>query len=144
MPCFKLLLADDDEDDFFIIRQAFEEFGRPYDLVHIKDGKQLLEHLSVISKSGQQLPDLVLLDVNMPEMDGVQALEHIRSDVSYSGMPVFMYSTSASDDERQTCIRLGANGFFTKAYSYRKILAFVSDIDAYLNGGLLTRLSIHA
>lgn len=133
MTSFRLLLADDDEDDFFIISQAFEELGRPYDLQHVRDGKELLDYLSATSEAGRQIPDLILLDINMPLVNGFQALEMIRNTSAYAQVPVFIYSTSVDTEEIQKCMRLGANAFFTKAYTYKKVLAFVADIDLFLN-----------
>jgi len=133
MAGFRLLLADDDEDDFFIIRQAFEELGRPYDLQHVRDGKELLDYLSANSGAGRQIPDLILLDINMPLINGFQALEIIRKTEAYAQVPVFIYTTSIDHEEKRRCMELGANAFFTKAYTYKKVLAFVADIDLFLN-----------
>lgn len=133
MSGFRLLLADDDEDDFFIIRQAYEELGQPYDLHYVKNGKELMDYLSANAEAGRQIPDLIILDINMPLVNGFQALEMIRNKSAYAQVPVFIYSTSVDDAEKQKCMRLGANAFFTKAYTYKKVLAFVADINSYLN-----------
>jgi CheY-like chemotaxis protein len=128
MAGFRLLLADDDEDDFFIISQAFEEFGRPYELQYVRNGKELLDRLNVI-----QVPDLIVLDINMPLVNGYEALEQIRSTSAYASVPVFVYSTSEDNGEKHKCMMLGANAFFTKAYTYKKVQSFVTDIDLFLN-----------
>lgn len=134
MAGFRLLLADDDEDDFIIISQAFEELGRPYDLHHVRNGKELLDYLYTIPGSGTQVPDLILLDINMPLINGFQALEKIRDPGgACAQVPVFIYSTSMDSEEKQKCMMLGANAFFTKAYTYKKVLSFVTDIDQFLN-----------
>ncbi len=133
MAGFRLLLADDDEDDFFIIRQAFEELGRPYTLQHVRDGKELLDYLSTNVEGGRQIPDLIILDINMPRVNGFQALEMIRKSETYAEVPVFIYSTSVTSEDKQKCMMLGANAFFTKAYTYKKVLAFAADIDSFLN-----------
>ncbi len=126
---FRLVMADDDDDDFFIIRQAFEELGLLYDLKHVRNGKELMDYLS---GPGLQMPDLVLLDINMPLVNGFQALEMMRNTTACAQVPVFIYSTSVDSEDKQRCIGLGANAFFTKAYTYKKVLAFVADIDLFL------------
>lgn len=132
MAGFRLFLVDDDDDDFLIIRQAFEELGQAYELTHVRDGKQLLDRLRSLSADGKTLPDLILMDINMPKLNGLETLAAIRSDKTYVKLPVFMYSTSVNADDRQKCMQLGASAFFTKAYSYKKLLSFASEIDAFL------------
>jgi CheY-like chemotaxis protein len=132
MAGFRLLLADDDEDDFFIISQALEELERSYSLEYVRNGKELLDRLHLQEKSGQPAPDLILLDINMPLVNGFEALEQIRNTGAYAQMPIVMYSTSSSGEERDRCMMLGANAFFTKAYSFKKVQSFVTDIDQYL------------
>lgn len=129
MTKFRIVIADDDVDDFFIIRQAFEELRHNHIIEHVKDGRQLLDHISFASP----LPDLILLDIHMPVVDGIKALELIQKDKFLSGIPVVIYSTSRCPDQKRRCEQLGANAFVTKAYSYKKVLLFVRGLHDFLS-----------
>jgi CheY-like chemotaxis protein len=128
---FRILVADDDEDDYFIIREAFNEFI-PHEISHVYDGQQLLEHLQQQLELKQKFPDLILLDINMPKMDGVKALQYIKSSEIFSHIPIVIYSTSSDQVQKKVCNDLGANGFVSKGYNHGEISDFVRSINRFL------------
>src|SRR5690349_12318827 len=90
-----ILLADDDDDDQFIIKEAISEFNNEHIKVSsVYDGLQLIDFLS---KKGafmnETFPDLILLDINMPIMNGIQALTQIKNNKEFRSIPICMIST---------------------------------------------------
>jgi CheY-like chemotaxis protein len=131
MTKFRILVADDDEDDYFIIREAFDELV-PHEINHVYDGQQLLEYLGHQLELNQSFPDLILLDINMPKMDGVKTLEYIKSSEIFSHIPIVMYSTSSDHLQKKACNELGANGFISKGHNHGEIIDFVRGINLFL------------
>ncbi|HZF66303.1 MAG TPA: response regulator [Chitinophagaceae bacterium] len=95
--CHKLILCvDDDEDDLSMLREALNREGDTYHIIVAFDGVHALELLQQIKQSHQQLPCLVILDINMPRMDGRETLSALQRDSELSTIPVVLYSTSSS------------------------------------------------
>jgi CheY-like chemotaxis protein len=102
------------------------------ELSRVIDGTMLMEALLLVA-STEKLPDLVLLDINMPKMDGIKALELIRNDVSLFEVLV-MYSTSNDPGQVKLCYALGANGFRAKAFNPGQVPPFATDVVGFLSG----------
>jgi CheY-like chemotaxis protein len=111
-----ILLADDDDDDQFIIKEAISEFNNEHIKVSsVYDGLQLIDFLS--KKGGfvdESFPDLILLDINMPIMNGIQALTQIKSSKQLRDIPVCMISTLRTEEQQSKCKSLGALDFYCK------------------------------
>lgn len=129
---YKVLITDDDDDNFFLIKQAFTDLKLNADLKHLKNGQLLIEYLSELQRKGKPLPGLIVLDINMPVMDGLSALKIIRGNSLHAKIPVFMYTTSNSIEERDNCMGLGATAYFTKAHRYDQVLTFVNNINRFV------------
>lgn len=129
---YKILVADDDEDDYSMIYYAFKEIGSEYFIERVSDGEQLLSHLNFCDTENTRLPDLILLDINMPRVDGVKALGIIKANSKFANVPVLMYSTCGDEKVKKQCAALGANGFATKDCSNDKTNALVNAISLYL------------
>lgn len=112
-----ILMADDDEDDCLFAKLAFEQIGK-HDLRFVADGLELLRYLSPEEKQGDLLrfprPDLILLDLNMPQMDGREALKIIRSDPQLTKIPVWIVTTSQEERDILWSKKAGAAGFLIK------------------------------
>jgi CheY-like chemotaxis protein len=136
---FRILVADDDEDDFFILKQAFADHGTQHRIERAKDGKQLLDILHASIHLKERLPDLIIMDINMPKVDGIRALEILKGVAILKGVPIIMYSTSTDSEQRIKCLKLGAENFHTKGSKAKEIEAFVNIIIHFLNQRKLKR-----
>jgi two-component system, response regulator len=131
---FTILVADDDDDDFMTINEAFEELRQSIKMIHVTDGQKVLTYLQKCIEMQHQLPDLILLDINMPRMDGIEALQRIKNSDEFKDIPILMYSTSSDMQQMRKCYSIGANGFVTKGSSFKIVLTFANNILNFLSG----------
>jgi CheY-like chemotaxis protein len=117
-----MLLAEDDSDDRLLVKDAITECGWPGELRCVEDGEELLDYLRKRGKYTQAAqaptPGLVLLDLNMPRMDGREALRAMRADASLRRTPVVVFTTSRADTDIARLYDLGANAFVTKPVQF--------------------------
>jgi CheY-like chemotaxis protein len=114
-----ILYAEDDADDLYMVRQAFERFDGTTQLLHVPDGLQALQQLKMAAKEGP-LPCLVILDINMPGMDGRETLMHIRQHPVLKDLPAVLFTTSSSDADRKFAEEWNAK-FITKPLLYSEL-----------------------
>lgn len=113
----KILLADDDKEDQLILSDAFEQIGIT-NVVHFEDnGENALRHLEQCFTSNA-LPQLIILDLNMPRMNGTQTLRLVKKDDRFKHIPIIIYSTSLNNIEKDECIRLGAHSYIIKPLTF--------------------------
>lgn len=106
-----VLLIEDDEVDVLNVRRAFRKRGFTQELMLAKDG---IEALSLLENNADEsLPDLILLDLNMPRMGGFEFLKKLKES-PYSNLDVYVMSTSSEDSDRDLAIELGASGYIIK------------------------------
>jgi len=108
-----ILLAEDDEDDRLFFRDFLKDREDVRLLSPVENGIELLNTLS-IAKEKNVLPDLIILDQNMPKLNGVQTLQRIRQDKDYDDIPVFVYSTYTTDELVKNCMSIGATLVLSK------------------------------
>ena len=119
MESFKILLVDDDPEDRAIIQEAMETIEAG-DIIHFaENGEQALEILEQGVQTNQ-LPCIVVLDLNMPRLNGTETLRLIRANERLKDISVVIYSTSINPLEKEKCMRLGANEYITKPLSYKE------------------------
>lgn len=119
-----ILIIDDDSDDLELFAEALQECAPHVRLTKAMDGCEGINHLS----DSKPLPDLIFLDINMPKMDGWQCLEQIKKSDVLGKIPVYMYSTSSHDEEKQRALQSGATSFITKPDSFRLLVEILSEI----------------
>lgn len=130
-----ILVADDDADDRMLIADAFEEarLNNPVDFV--QDGVDLMEYLRREGKYEDRkkdpLPGLILLDLNMPRMDGRAALGEIRSDEALRKIPIVILTTSKSEEDIIRTYDLGVNSFITKPVTFDGLVDVVQVLSRY-------------
>ncbi|MHC1725344.1 MAG: response regulator [Syntrophobacteraceae bacterium] len=114
-----LLMADDDAEDCMLATEAFELSGVNAAFSCVEDGVELIEHLSKSSHSGTGgLPDLILLDLNMPRKDGRKALLEIQSEPAFQHIPIIILSTSKEERDISFSMSAGARAFITKPATF--------------------------
>ena len=109
----RILLAEDNDGDVFLVRRALEKRGISHELVVAHNGEQALDWLDS-TETMQLAPELILLDLNLPRIDGAQLLSHIRKSDRFSRTPVIVLTSSDSPKDRQMALELGANLYFRK------------------------------
>jgi|APSaa5957512535_1039671.scaffolds.fasta_scaffold15907_4 CheY-like chemotaxis protein len=111
-----ILIAEDDEDDFSLLEEALDMFARPVKKYRTIDGEELLEVLFHPSEGSEvfALPDLILLDLNMPKKNGFEALTEIRKTPGLRQTPVVILSTSKNKEDINKAHELGANHYIAK------------------------------
>lgn len=121
------MVADDDGDDQFFFGQALRELKLPHELQAVYNGLQLMDLLKS-NKSGGERPDLVILDLNMPLLDGYGVLEQMGQDPELRQIPVFILSTSRFDHHAVRSRELGARQFYSKPYRFEELKEIVQEI----------------
>lgn len=127
---YKIIVADDDADDQYLIKQAFRETLKSYNVQAVSNGMELLELLFETGKGRVEKPDCIILDLNMPLVDGFQVLEKLRKEKSTSDIPVFILSTSRFERDRIKSEEMGANGFYSKPYQFDELKRIIRNICA--------------
>jgi CheY-like chemotaxis protein len=121
-----ILLADDDEDDRLMTRDALLDARLHNELRNVVDGVDLLEYLRregpYTDPSEAPWPGLILLDLNMPRMDGREALAVLKSDPELRSIPVVVLTTSRADEDVVRSYDLGVNSFITKPVTFQGLV----------------------
>ena len=124
-----IVLADDDEDDVLLALDALNEVRLANDVKVVRDGVELMEMLR--GRSREDLPQLILLDLNMPRKDGRQVLEEMREDPDLRAIPVVVLTTSTSPEDLQKAYDLGANSYISKPVTFHGLVEAMKVVRRY-------------
>src|SRR5690606_38825923 len=102
-----MLIADDDEDDIYLLDAAFKESHLDVKVDFVQNGLEVLSYLDKINGSNP-LPDLIVLDLNMPLLSGPETLLKLKGSMRYNKIPVVILTTSISEKEKAHCLEMGA------------------------------------
>jgi CheY-like chemotaxis protein len=128
----RILLVEDNSGDEFLILDAFEQASYPHQIEVARDGEAAIERLEPKSAgAGADLPDLVLLDLNLPRLDGRDVLKAIKTHAELRHIPVLMLTTSSAPRDVQDCYDLHANAFLTKPFRVEEYENIVESIGAF-------------
>lgn len=123
----KLIIADDDDDDQLMLKEIISDYSSFIKTTSIPDGKKLMEHLSK-----GEIPDLLLLDLNMPYKTGIECLAELRTEKKFKKIPVVILTTSKNKKDIDLCYALGAKLFYPKPCdieSFRELIHSILEID---------------
>jgi len=130
-----ILLVEDNPDDVELTRIAFAEAGSDHRLAVVSDGAEALDYLMGrgrhADRAGAELPTLVLLDLNLPKLDGREVLEAIRANDATRKLPVVVLTTSAEPFDVDQVYALGANSYIQKPVEFERFVDVVRQIGLY-------------
>jgi CheY-like chemotaxis protein len=128
----EVLLVEDDPGDVMMTREAFQDYKLRNQLHVVSDGAEAMAFLRQEGQyAGRPRPDLVLLDLNLPRMDGRQVLEAIKSDPELASIPVVVLTTSENEDDVLRSYSLHANAYVTKPVDFQRFIEVVRQIDDF-------------
>lgn len=132
MSVIQILLVEDNEGDILLTLEAFKEIKAKNNIAVVKDGEEAIEFLK---KEGQYtdsiMPQLILLDINMPKINGIEVLDFIKKDDRLKKIPVIMLTTSSSESDIAACYEKSANCFITKPLDFGKFLNVIESIETF-------------
>jgi CheY-like chemotaxis protein len=127
-----VLLVEDDPGDTLMIREAFEQHHITHRLHHVPDGVEALAFLHGEGEhAGSPRPDLILLDLNLPRMDGREVLKRVKGDADLRAIPVVVLTTSDADEDILRSYDLHANAYVTKPVDFDRFIEVVRLTDDF-------------
>ena len=126
-----VLYADDDIDDKTWVSEACKAVNSSLQIVFVENGRQALEYLE--QQSEGEKPHLIVLDLNMPELDGRQTLKRLKADSRFAHIPVVIVTTSNNKMDMEVCKRLGASLYLTKPDTHAEWQNIVREFQPYVN-----------
>jgi CheY-like chemotaxis protein len=124
-----ILLADDDEDDREMFKNAVAQISSRFRMIMVGSGQAALDVLSTLSSV--ELPCLIVLDINMIDLDGMQTLEALQKDSKYDQIPKIIFSTTLSNENRLKFISLGATAVIIKPARMAEMILCIKKMLAY-------------
>lgn len=130
-----ILVAEDDEGHATLIRKNLQRAGIVNDIVHFKDGQEALDFLLRRGQGPKRehgMAYLLLLDIRMPKVDGVEVLRQVKADKELKKMPVIMLTTTDDPREVENCHTLGCSSYLTKPIDYEDFVAVIRQLGLFL------------
>jgi CheY-like chemotaxis protein len=123
-----ILLVEDDSVDAMTVKRAFKDLNVTNPLVHTLNGEEALNHLRAESNGN---PCVILLDLNMPKMNGFEFLKVVKADDALKSIPVVVLTTSQEEQDVVESFKLSAAGYIVKPVDYKKFVDAMRAIDIY-------------
>lgn len=125
-----ILYVDDDSDDCLILQSSLKDAGSASQLIFANDGEEAVKYLNSVAPTS--LPNLIVMDLNMPRWDGRRTLSYLKSQPHLAGIPVVILSTSENKVEKDACAQLGAASYFKKPFHYDGYKSIINDFSRYM------------
>jgi CheY-like chemotaxis protein len=124
-----ILVAEDDPTDAYFFQRAFKRAGLPVLLHFVRDGQEVIDYLQgegpFTSRTAHPLPQLILLDLKMPRLDGFEVLEWVRKQPALNNLQVVIFSSSGEPKDINRAYGLGANWYLVKPHSMDELTELV-------------------
>ncbi|MBU3004597.1 response regulator [Paraglaciecola arctica] len=134
MKPLKILVAEDNDDHAEMIVEALEVYNPENTINRFSNGEQLIAHLETLQRQNIEkhlLPNLILLDIKMPIMDGLEALQLIKQNVTFKHIPVMMVSTSENALDIEQSYKNGANSYIVKPFDFTEFAQKICDVNRF-------------
>jgi len=129
-----ILLVEDDENDILITKRAFDRYNLKNTLYVVRDGEEALDFIyrrGDFEDESIPTPGLILLDINMPRMNGIEVLRHLKKDPDKKRIPIVMLTTSRREQDKIESYNLGVNSYVVKPVDFNKFIEAVTTINLY-------------
>jgi CheY-like chemotaxis protein len=127
----QIIIVDDDHEDQLIMLEYLKESGHDANVQFMQNGRQLINYLEQLPE-GASLPPLIVMDLNMPIVNGTQTLMNIKRNQRFRDVPVIILSTSENENEKRKCLSLGAVEYLVKPSTYDEGSRLVEKFTAYI------------
>ena len=131
----EILLVEDNMSDAELTIRALKKNNLSNKLVHLKDGAEALDFIfgtgEYAGRNINDKPKVILLDLKMPKISGIQVLQKIKSDERTKKIPIVVLTSSKEDPDIEECYRLGVNSYVVKSVQFEKFLTAVSELGLY-------------
>ncbi len=131
-----IVLAEDDEGHANLVQRNLKRAGIVNEVVHLKDGQEALDYLRCEGPYKGRIPDgplLVLLDINMPRVDGIEVLRQLKSQERTAKLPIIMLTTTDNPHEVARCYQLGCGVYVTKPVVYEEFVEAIKRLGMFLS-----------
>ena len=136
-----ILIVDDDEGHAILIRENLEAAGLRNPIRHFRDGQAVLDFFAQRPGAGESF--LVLLDIRMPKVDGIEVLRRLKADAELSKLPVIMLTTTDDSREVERCYELGCNVYIQKPVDYERFAEAIRRLGLFVSLVLVPSMSSH-
>lgn len=130
-----ILLIEDNIDDADLTIRALKKNNTVFSLIHLKDGEEALDYIfckgNFANRDSNDLPKIIILDLKMPKIDGIEVLNKLKSDLRTKIIPVIVLTSSNQTKDIQECYRLGANSYIVKPVEFEGFVSTISNIGHY-------------
>ena len=123
-----VLLLEDDTVDAMTVKRAFKDLNVANNLVRLINGE---EGLNYLKKDSNERPCVIILDLNMPKMNGLEFLKYVKDDPELKAIPVVVLTTSKADQDKFECFNRSVAGYLIKPADYREFVRAIQILDLY-------------
>ncbi|MFN3557302.1 MAG: response regulator [Bacteroidales bacterium] len=131
-----IIIAEDDEGHALLIKRNLARSGVLNPILHFRDGEEVLDFFTNENSDFRKQPDMgyvLLLDIKMPRIDGIEVLEKMKNDPELQNIPIIMITTTDTPREIEMCHSLGCNSYIVKPINYEKFMDVVRKLGYFLD-----------
>jgi CheY-like chemotaxis protein len=133
---FSIVIVDDDQEDHIFLIKAIKQLSPLHEVLSLYTGQLLMDYLEKqgsYENDSSELPDLIMLDLNLPGMDGYEVLKRIRSRSKFKSMNIFVLTTCNHEYDRIKSIAYGCTNFYSKPADSKELVKIMEDVFAQVN-----------